>query len=111
MSGGEYWIVDVLTFQKIFSLCGLKGHIVEIRGGVKLVDNGRRRTTECEGRARILGGRIRNLSWVSTTFSASERPRMVNGLNGNYLDKMGIIRDHLIQSLFIGCKEARRDFI
>ena len=42
---------------------------------------------------------------------ASERSRMVNGLNGNYLDKMGIIRDHLIQSLFIGCKEARRDFI
>ena len=32
------WIVDVLSFQKIFSLCGLKGHIVEIRGGVTLVD-------------------------------------------------------------------------
>ena len=58
------------SFQKMFSLCGLKGHIVEVRGGVKLVDNGRRRTTECEGRARILGGRIRNLSWVSTTFLA-----------------------------------------
>ena len=42
---------------------------------------------------------------------ASERSRMVNGLNGNYLDEMGIIRDYLIQSLFIGCKEARRDFI
>ena len=34
------WIVDVLSFKKIFSLCGLKGHIVEIRGGVTLVDNG-----------------------------------------------------------------------
>ena len=32
------WIVDVLSFKKIFSLCGLKGHIVEIRGGVTLVD-------------------------------------------------------------------------
>ena len=53
------WIVDVLSFQKIFSLCGLKGHIVEIRGGVTLVDN-EQRTTECEDRARILGSRIRN---------------------------------------------------
>ena len=53
------WILDVLSFKKIFSLCGLKGHIVEIRGGVTLVDNGRR-TTECEDRARILGSRIRN---------------------------------------------------
>ena len=57
---------------------------MEVRGGVTLVDNGRRRTTECEDRARILGSRVRNLSWVSTTFLASERPRMVNGLNGNY---------------------------
>ena len=48
------WIVDVLSFKKIFSLCGLKGHIGEIRGGVTLVDNGRRRTTECEDRARNL---------------------------------------------------------
>ena len=46
------WIVDVLSFKKIFSLCGLKGHIVEIRGGVTLVDG--QRTTECEDRARIL---------------------------------------------------------
>ena len=57
--------MDVLSFQKIFSLCGLKGHIVEVRGGVTLVDNGRRRTTECEDRARILGSRVRNLSWVN----------------------------------------------
>ena len=53
------WIVDVLSFQKIFSLCGLKGHIVEIRGGVTLEDDEQRRTTECEDRARILGSRIR----------------------------------------------------
>ena len=38
------WIVDVLSFEKIFSLCGLKGHIVEIRGGVTLVDNDGQRT-------------------------------------------------------------------
>ena len=38
--------------------CGLRGHIVEIRRDVTLVDNGRR-TTECEDRARILGSRIR----------------------------------------------------
>ena len=49
------WIMDGISFQKIYGLCGLKGHIVEIRGGVTLVD-GRTdgRTTECEDRARIL---------------------------------------------------------
>ena len=46
------WIVGVISFQKIFGLCGLKGHIVKIRWGVTLEDNGRR--TECEDRARIL---------------------------------------------------------
>ena len=49
------WIMDGISFQKIYGLCGLKGHIVEIRGGVTLVDgrtDGRR--TECEDRARIL---------------------------------------------------------
>ena len=30
------WIVDVISFQKIFGLCGLKGHIVEIRWDVTL---------------------------------------------------------------------------
>ena len=55
------WIMDGISFQKIYGLCGLKGH-VEIRGVVTLVDgwtDGRRRTTECEDRARILGSRIR----------------------------------------------------
>ena len=52
------WIVDVISFQKIFGFCGLRGHIVEIRRDVTLVDNGQR-TTECEDRARILGSRIR----------------------------------------------------
>ena len=49
------WIVGVISFQKIFGLCGLKGHIVEIRCDVTLV-HGRTdaRTTECEDRARIL---------------------------------------------------------
>ena len=45
------WIVGVIRFQKIFGLCGLKGHIVKIRWGVTLEDA---RTTECEDRARIL---------------------------------------------------------
>ena len=45
------WIVDVLSFKKIFSLCGLKGHIVEIRGGVTLVDD--RRTTNNEQRRNV----------------------------------------------------------
>ena len=52
------WIVDVISFQKIFGLCGLKCHIVEIWRDVTLVDDGRQttdgRTTECEDRARIL---------------------------------------------------------
>ena len=32
------WIMDGISFQKIYGLCGLKGHIVEIRRGVTLVD-------------------------------------------------------------------------
>ena len=35
------WIVDVISFQKIFGLFGLKGHIMEIRRGVTFMD-GRR---------------------------------------------------------------------
>ena len=46
------WIVDVISFQKIFGLCGLKCHIVEIWRDVTLVDDGQR--TECEDSARIL---------------------------------------------------------
>ena len=50
------WIVGVTSFQKIFGLCGLKCHIMEIWTDVTLddtrtTDNGR---TECEDRARIL---------------------------------------------------------
>ena len=32
------WIVGVISFQKIFGLCGLKGLIVKIRWGVTLED-------------------------------------------------------------------------
>ena len=46
------WIVGVTSFQKIFGLCGLKCHIVEIWRDVTLVDDGQR--TECEDSARIL---------------------------------------------------------
>ena len=47
--------VILISFQKIFALCRLKGHIVEIRWDVTIV-HGRTdgRTTECEDRARIL---------------------------------------------------------
>ena len=37
---------NIAQLQKIFGLCGLKGHIVEIRVGVTLEDDGR--TMECE---------------------------------------------------------------
>ena len=32
------WIVGVISFQKIFGLCGLNGHIVEIGWDVTLED-------------------------------------------------------------------------
>ena len=38
------WIVGVISFQKIFGLCGLKHHILEIRWDVTLVHDGRRTT-------------------------------------------------------------------
>ena len=47
----DEWIVDVISFQKIFGLCGLKCHIMEIWRDVTLEDDER---TECEDRARIL---------------------------------------------------------
>ena len=37
----DEWIVDVISFQKIFGLCGLKCHIVEIWRDVTLVHDGR----------------------------------------------------------------------
>ena len=39
----DEWIVDVISFQKIFGLCGLKCHIMEIWTDVTLVDG---RTTD-----------------------------------------------------------------
>ena len=38
------WIVDVISFQKIFGLCCLKCHIVEIWRDVTFEDDGRRTT-------------------------------------------------------------------
>ena len=47
--------MDVISFQKIFGLCALKCHIVEIWRDVTLVHGHTDgRTTECEDRARIL---------------------------------------------------------
>ena len=45
------WIVDVISFQKIFGLCGLKCHIVEIWRDVTLVDDGR--TTDGQRNVKI----------------------------------------------------------
>ena len=36
------WIVHVISFQKILGSCGLNGHIMEIRLGVTLEDDGQR---------------------------------------------------------------------
>ena len=44
------WLVDVISFQKIFSFCGLKSHIVEIRRDVTLVDNGQTDNGRMDGR-------------------------------------------------------------
>ena len=46
------WIVDIISFQKIFGLCGLKCHIVEIWRDVTFED-GQRRQRKCEYSARI----------------------------------------------------------
>ena len=50
----DEWIVDVISFQKIFGLCGLKCHIVEIWRDVTHVHTRTDGRTECEDRARIL---------------------------------------------------------
>ena len=48
------WIVEVISFQKIFGLCGLKCHIMEIWRDVTLEDGHTHGRTECEDRARTL---------------------------------------------------------
>ena len=45
------WIVGVISFQKIFGLCGLKAHIVEKVRMLRLWMDGQ---TQCEDSARIL---------------------------------------------------------
>ena len=44
----DQWIMGVISFQKIFGLSDLRGHKVEIRWDVTIVDG---RRTECEDRA------------------------------------------------------------
>ena len=46
--------MEVISFQKIFGLCALKCHIVEIWTDVTLDDGRTDARTECEDRARIL---------------------------------------------------------
>ena len=74
------WIVGVISFQKIFGLCGIKGHIVEIRWDVTLEDDtrtdGRNVKIELE-----FWNRIRNLIYLcicqasSTPFFNGLQPR------------------------------------
>ena len=47
------WIVHVISFQKILGSCGLNGHIMEIRLGVTLEDNGQRTKREDRAGTRI----------------------------------------------------------
>ena len=47
------WIVDVISFQKIFGLCGLKCHIVEIWRDVTFEDGRTDGRRKCEYSARI----------------------------------------------------------
>ena len=44
----DEWIVDVMSFEKIFGLCGLKGHIMEIRRDVNGRTYGRNVKIELE---------------------------------------------------------------
>ena len=46
----DEWIVDIISFQKIFGLCGLKCHIVEIWRDVTFEDG---RTTDDDGNVNI----------------------------------------------------------
>ena len=66
------WIVGVISFQKIFGLCGLKHHIVEIRWDVTLVHDGQR----TDGRNVKIGlefcNRIRNLQLMQVAPSGGK---------------------------------------
>ena len=70
------WIVDVISFQKIFGLCCLKCHIVEIWRDVTF-DDGRTDGRKCEYSARIREAgfaiRITQLLLVRTDFCADKR--------------------------------------
>ena len=50
VGGSVDWIVDDISFQKIFGWCGLKGHVVAKRKDVMLVDGQRNVKIELEFR-------------------------------------------------------------
>ena len=64
--------MDVISFQKIFGLCGQEYHIVEIRRDVTLVhgrkDDGR---TECDDRARVLKAEFAKTCFTVVGFARS----------------------------------------
>ena len=68
------WIVEVISFQKIFGLCGRKHHIVEIRGHVTRRDD--KQQTNEQGKIVLLslwtfGVHISLLKKMFTTFQVS----------------------------------------
>ena len=81
------WIVGVISFQKIFGLCGLKGHIVKIRWDVTLEDG---RTAECEDRARIL----KQNSQFTEIRGATKKQHSVN--NEFWVPKLKLVEDNPI---------------
>ena len=54
MIGWRQWIVDAISFQKIYGLSGLKGRIVDKRWGVTTVAHTHTDARKCEDRVRIL---------------------------------------------------------
>ena len=54
------WIVDVISFQKIFGLCGIKRYIMDKGWDAMLEENGRR--DKCEERARNFGNSQYNVA-------------------------------------------------
>ena len=65
--------MGVISFQKIFGFCDLRGHKVEIRWDVTLVHGHTYGRTECEDRARIL----KQNSQKPFIYGAFDGPKMI----------------------------------
>ena len=69
--------MDVISFQKIFGLYGLKGHIVDIWRDVTLEDGRTHTRTECEDSARILETEFAKFKYIQI-FSDPPNARQTN---------------------------------